>query len=88
MFIFRRFYRLFLRENSVADTLETLYDLMRDSFVIPYLQKRGRTDLRYLEMTYTCYKAGLVAVIEKWFRDGLQDTPDEVATILFNTLRL
>ncbi|HLV49325.1 MAG TPA: TetR/AcrR family transcriptional regulator [Erysipelothrix sp.] len=88
LFKYRKFYTLFLNENATSFPIEDGYITLKEQIITPYMHQKGITDERCIHLRFICFQAGLTLTLKDWFENGLMESPDCVAQILYDVLKL
>jgi hypothetical protein len=68
--------------NGDLEFLNKLKDLVRDRCLYYWTRIYNAKSTRYFEHFYAFFIYGCIGMFEEWLKNGMQETPDEMADIL------
>ena len=82
---YRHFYRIYLKKNmdgSMEDGFQTIWETQ----LRPRFLAAGITDERRMLYYFHYVRAGMTTVLRLWLEDGCRETPEEIASVLRNSI--
>lgn len=76
------FYREYLKTGRDS-FLEAKFRHLWDDFFVPRFQVLGVISMRRMQYYYRFYQAGMLTTILYWLETGMQETPRELASIIW-----
>ena len=82
---YRHFYRIYLKKN-MDGSMEDGFQAIWKTRLKPRFLAAGITDERRMLYYFHYVRAGMTTVLRLWLEDGCRETPEEIASILRNSI--